>query len=154
LTFVRTVELRMAEWSEIDLESALWTIPAERMKMRRKHLVPLSSTLIPLLEELNTISGNGKYLFPNMRNPKTCMSGTTINRAIEYMGYQSGFFTGHDFRATASTWLNEMGFRADVIERQLAHVEKNAVRKAYNHAEWLPERRDLMQKWADWLERC
>ena len=154
LTFVRTVELRMAEWSEIDLEAALWTIPAERMKMRRKHLVPLSSTLIPLLEELKTISGNGKYLFPNMRNPKTCMSGTTINRAIEYMGYQSGFFTGHDFRATASTWLNEMGFRADVIERQLAHVEKNAVRKAYNHAEWLPERRDLMQKWADWLEKC
>lgn len=154
LTFVRTVELRMAEWSEFDLEKKLWTIPAARMKKRKIHLVPMSDSVVSLITELSTITGANRYLFPNMRDPKKCMSGTTINRAIEYMGYESGFFTGHDFRATASTWLNEMGFRADVIERQLAHVEKNQVRKAYNHAQYLPERQDMMQKWADWLEGC
>lgn len=151
-TFVRTVELRKASWAEFDLERNEWKIPEERMKMRRIHLIPLSKQVSSLLAELKKITGAGHWLFPNFRRPYDVMSATTINRALEHMGYGSGLWTGHDFRATASTQLNEMAFRPPVIERQLAHVEGNKSKKAYNHAEYLIERRELMQSWADWID--
>lgn len=151
-TFVRTAELRKAPWSEFDVEISEWRIPAERMKMRRLHIVPLSEQVVELLRELSRITGSGTWLFPNCRRPGDVMSATTINRALEHMGYASGQWTGHDFRATASTQLHEMGFRADLIERQLAHVETNQTRAAYNHAEYLAERRAMMQRWADWVD--
>ena len=151
-TFVRTVELRKAHWDEFDLVGAEWKIPAERMKMRRLHLVPLSRQAVALLNELRRITGAGDWLFPNFRRPDDVMSATTINRALEHMGYSSGLWTGHDFRATASTQLHEMGFRPDVIERQLAHVEENKTKKAYNHAEYMVERREMLQAWSDWID--
>lgn len=151
LLFVRQAELRYAEWSEFDFGSALWVIPETKMKMRRPHSVPLSDSAINLLMQLKDITGANKYLFPNVRNPGRVMSNTTINRAIEYLGYPSKFITAHDFRATASTRLHEMGFRHDVIERQLAHVEQNRTVAAYNHAEYMPERVALMQAWDEWL---
>ncbi len=151
-TFVRTVELRKASWEEFDLDGAEWKIPAERMKMRRFHVVPVPRQAIELLRELHKITGAGTWLFPNFRRPDDVMSATTINRAFEHMGYPSGLWTGHDFRATASTQLHEMGYRPEVIERQLAHVEENKTKAAYNHAEYLSERREMMQAWADWID--
>ena len=150
--FVRQGELRNAEWSEFDLEKGLWVIPADKMKMGRTHSVPLCQTAIDLIKQLKPITGTGKYLFPNVKSASLVMSGSTINRAIEYIGYPSRHITAHDFRATASTRLHEMGFRHDVIERQLAHVEQNRVVAAYNHAEYMPERREMMQKWGEWLD--
>ncbi len=150
--FVRTVELRKARWEEFDLDSAGWMIPAERMKMRRVHLVPLSTQAVELLTVLQGVTGAGVWLFPNFRRPTDCMSATTVNRALEHMGYPSGVWTGHDFRATASTRLHENGFSSVVIERQLAHVEGNKSKAAYNHAEYLAERRSMMQAWADWID--
>lgn len=150
--FTRTVELRKASWPEFDLSGAEWKIPAERMKMRRIHLVPLPWQAVALLNELHRITGAGDWLFPNFRRPDDVMSATTINRALEHMGYASGLWTGHDFRATASTQLHEMGFKPEVIERQLAHVEENKTKAAYNHAEYLAERRVMMQAWADWID--
>jgi integrase len=151
LTFVRTVELRGAEWTEFDLDGAEWRIPAERMKMRELHIVPLSAQTVELLRELHTLTGGQRFLFPNYRRPKTCMTATTLNRALERMGY-GGKFSGHGFRATASTMLNEMGFRSDLIERQLAHAERNKVRASYNQAEYLPERKEMMQAWANLID--
>ena len=148
LTFVRTVELRAAEWKEIDLDSGEWRIPAGRMKMREPHIVPLSTQSIELFKELHTLTGGQVLLFPNHRRPKTCMTATTLNRALERMGY-GGRFSAHGFRATASTILNEMGYRSDLIERQLAHAERNKVRGGYNWAEYLIERKEMMQVWAD-----
>lgn len=152
LTFVRTVELRKAEWSEFDLDRAEWRIPAERMKMREPHIVPLSRQAVDLLRELHTHTGGRRLLFPNYRRPNECMTATTLNRALERMGFNgkdSIGFSAHGFRATASTMLNEMGYRSDVIERQLAHAERNKVRASYNQAEYLEERRQMMQAWAD-----
>ena len=151
LTFVRPGELRGAEWKEIDLGHAEWRIPAERMKMRAPHTVPLSTQSVALLRELQTLTGAQRWLFPNHRRPRTYMCKTTLNRALERMGY-GGKFSAHGFRATASTILNETGFRPDVIERQLAHQERNRVRASYNQAEYLPERQELMQGWADMIE--
>ena len=154
LTFVRTVELRKAEWSEFDLEHAEWRIPAERMKMREPHIVPLSKQAVDLLRELQTYTGGRGFLFPNYRSPKECMTATTLNRALERMGFNgkdSIGFSAHGFRATASTLLNEMGYRPDVIERQLAHAERDKVRASYNHAEYMGERTAMMQEWADFL---
>jgi integrase len=156
-TFVRTVELRKAEWVEFDLDAVEWRVPRERMKMAKKmkagesHIVPLSRQAVELLRELHTLSGGRPYLFPNLRTPNTCMTATTINRALERMGYL-GKFSGHGFRSTASTLLHEMGWRSKVIDRQLAHAERNKVRAAYNHAEYMPERREMMQAWADWVD--
>ena len=152
LTFVRTIELRGAQWKEIDWEKAEWRIPAERMKMKELHIVPLSSQAIAVLRELEKLSGNRQYVFPNEQNPATFMSENTMLYALYRMGYHSRT-TGHGFRSTASTILNEHDFRADVIERQLAHDERNTVRAAYNHAQYLPERRKMMQWWADYLDR-
>jgi integrase len=151
LTFVRNIELRAAQWIEIDLKKAEWRIAAARMKMKELHLVPLSRQAIALLRELEHLSGHRQYIFPNLHNPAGFMSENTVLYALYRMGYHSRA-TGHGFRSTASTILNEHGFRADVIERQLAHSERNNVRAAYNHAQYLAERREMMQWWADYLD--
>ena len=151
LTFVRTSELRGAQWNEINWDKAEWRLPAERMKMKELHIVPLSTQSIETLRDLQKHTGNREYLFPNQHNPATFMSENTMLYALYRMGYHSRA-TGHGFRSTASTILNEHGFRADVIERQLAHSERNNVRAAYNHAQYLPERRAMMQWWADYLD--
>jgi integrase len=152
LTFVRTVEMRRAEWSDINLAAAEWRIPPEKMKMRRLHIVPLARQTVELLTELQHITGAGRWLFPNNRRPNDVMAATTVNRALESMGYGTGEVTAHDFRATASTRLHEMGVRSDFIELQLAHVERNRAKAAYNHADHLAERTAMMQAWADWLD--
>lgn len=153
LLWTRTVELRKATWDEFDLPNARWSIPAERMKMRRPHLVPLSRQALVLLNELHTISGSGKFLFPSTRRPsEEPVHATTHNMALRFLGYKWGEFSMHDFRATASTHLNEMGYNTDWIERQLAHVEQNQSRRPYNHAEYLPDRTRMMQEWADWID--
>lgn len=151
LTFVRTAELRTAEWVDVDLDAKRWTIPAAKMKRRRTHIVPLASQAVALLHELHRITGNGRWLFPNTRRPDDCMSPTTINRALEYMGYPTGRVTGHDFRATASTRLHELGYRPDHIELQLAHARRDKTAAAYNHAQYLDERAAMMQDWADYV---
>ena len=151
LTFVRTGELRAAQWSEIHWQKAEWRIPAERMKMKELHVVPLSTQAIATLRELEKLTGNRQYVFPNQHNPDRFMSENTVLYALYRMGYHSRA-TGHGFRSTASTILNEHGFRSDVIERQLAHGERNEVRTAYNHAQYLAERRTMMQWWADYLD--
>ncbi len=155
LTFVRTIELRGAQWTEFDFDAAEWRIPAERMKMREIHIVPLSRQAIALLGELKELTGENAYLFPNRRDSRKCITATTINRALERMGFLGKGtigFSGHGFRSTASTMLNEAGFRPDVIERQLAHEERNKTRASYNRAKYLSERRDMMQAWADMVE--
>jgi len=151
LTFVRTIELRKAVWSEIDLEKSIWNIPGERMKMREPHTVPLSRQVVTLLLELKQITGHQKWLFPNIRQNQDCMSGTTLNRVIEYLGFKD-VFSSHGFRVTASTALNNMGYRPDVIEKQLAHKDANKIRAIYNRAEYYPERVALMQDWADYID--
>jgi integrase len=153
LTFVRTGELRGAKWTEIDFKKAEWRIPPERMKMKELHIVPLSRQAVAVLRELQKHSGEGHYVFPNQHNLSTYMSENTMLYALYRMGYHSRT-TGHGFRSTASTILNENKFRPDVIERQLAHAERNSVRRAYNHAEYLKERRKMMQWWADYLDRA
>lgn len=149
-TFVRPGELRLARWDEFDFERAEWRIPAERMKMRAEHLVPLSSQVINLLNELKAYSGNEELLFPGVNNRNRPMSENTLSYALSRMGYKN-IATPHGFRALASTTLNEEGFDPDVIERQLAHAERNKIRAAYHRAEYLEDRRKMMQWWADFL---
>jgi integrase len=151
LTFVRPGELRAAEWSEFDLSAGEWRIPAERMKMRAPHIVPISRQAIEVLRDLKRVTGHSRWLFPNERRPETYVSENTWTYALYRLGYH-GRATGHGFRASASTILNEIGFHADVIERQLAHAERNKIRAAYNKAQYLPERRTLMQEWADLVD--
>jgi integrase len=152
LTFVRTSELRGAQWDELDLDKAEWRIPAERMKMRRDHIVPLSKQAKAAFKELNRLNGNSQYVFTNPHNSFKSMSENAVLCALYRMGYHSRA-TGHGFRHTASTVLNESGlFGSDVIERQLAHVHSDKVRGVYNHAEYLPQRRKMMQWWADYLD--
>jgi integrase len=151
LTFVRPSELRCASWAEFDFDHAEWRIPAARMKMKREHVVPLSKQAISLLGQLKELSGDRPLLFPNVRNPQKPMSATTMNRRIERMGY-AGKFSAHGFRATASTMLNEHGYRPDVIERQLAHKDVSEVRASYNFASYMPERKEMMQWWADQID--
>jgi integrase len=155
LTFARTSELRAARWSEfenLDGNEPTWRIPAERMKMKREHIVPLSSQAVAVLRELRALPGSetSPFLFPSPSR-EGYMSNNTMLYALYRMGYH-GRATVHGFRAMASTALNEMGFRPDVIERQLAHQEQNAVRAAYNRAEYLMERRAMMKHWADHLD--
>lgn len=155
ITFVRPGELRAAKWEEFDLKRGQWRIPAQRMKMREEHIVPLSRQAIALLEELNSLTGPNDWLFPNIRSPRSCMTITTMNRALERMGFcgrETIGFSAHGFRATASTMLNELGYRSDVIERQLAHKERNKVRASYNQAEYLKEREEMMRDWANMLD--
>lgn len=148
-TFVRTNELIGAEWAEFDIDAALWIIPAGRMKMKTEHVVPLSAQPLAILEELKAIGGGSRFIFPG-RNRDKPISNNTLLFALYRLGYK-GKMTGHGFRAVASTALNEMGFRPDVIERQLAHCERNEVRGAYNRAEYIKERRAMMQSWSDYL---
>lgn len=151
-TFVRTIELRGAKWQEIDLEARMWRVPASRMKMGVEHLVPLSTQVVALMQELQSITGASAWMFPNYRRPDDCMTATTINRALERMGFAgSGSigFSAHGFRGTASTILHEKGFLSAAIERQLAHAEKNKVSAAYNKAEYLTQRQVMMQYWSD-----
>lgn len=151
LVFVRPGELRMAEWTEIDLDGSEWRIPAERMKMRAPHVVPLSKQAVAVLRELHALTGSGKYVFPGARGNGRPMSENTVNAALRRLNYGSDEMTGHGFRSMASTMLNEAGWNRDAIERQLAHAERDEVRAAYNYAEHLPERRKMMQAWADYL---
>ncbi|MDP9011725.1 MAG: tyrosine-type recombinase/integrase [Pseudomonadota bacterium] len=154
LVFVRPGELRHAEWSELDLDGdePQWRIPPEKMKMREHHIVPLAKQVVTLLRELYGLTGGGTYLFPALTTTKRCMSENTVNLALRRMGYSNAEMTGHGFRSTASTCLNEQGWHPDLIELQLAHAERNSVRAAYNKAQHLPERRKMMQTWADYLD--
>jgi len=151
LTFVRTGELRAAQWQEFDIDKRLWRIPAERMKMGVEHLVPLSDQVIECLAELREISGYYALLFPGRNNVNKPISENTVLYGLYRMGYH-GRATGHGFRSTASTILNEMGFPSDAIERQLAHGEQDKVRAAYNKALYLDKRTEMMQGWADYLD--
>jgi integrase len=152
LTFVRTSELIGAKWAEFDMEAARWHIPAERMKMRDPHIVPLAAQAIEVLEMLHTLTGASEWLFPGDRSAAKPMSNNTILKALERMGYK-GRMTGHGFRGLASTILHEQGYAHDHIELQLAHAPRNAVSAAYNHALYLEPRAKMMQDWADFLER-
>lgn len=152
LFFLRPSELRKAEWSEFDFDAKEWRIPANRMKMRVQHLVPLSKQALKILKDLQPLTGNGRYLFPSLRTTDRPMSENTVNAALRRLGYSSEEMTGHGFRSMASTLLNEIGYNRDWIERQLAHGDRDSVRSAYNYAEWLPERRNMMQEWSDYLD--
>ncbi len=152
LTFQRTKEVRFAEWSQFDFDQALWRIPAEIMKMREAHIVPLSRQAIEVLKGIQALTGKGRLVFPSTTSRERPISENTVVYALARMGYK-GRMTGHGFRSVASTLLNEQGFRSDLIERQLAHAEKNAVRAAYNRAEYLTERVKMMQDWADYLDK-
>lgn len=146
LLFLRTVEIRRGRWEHVDLDAALWDIPPELMKKRRRHLVPLPPRAVELLRELHTITGGRGLMFPGLRHPDKPVDGSTFNRALERLGMKG--FTCHDFRATASTHLYESGlFRGEVIEMQLAHAEWNQTKAAYNHAQYLQERIEMMCWW-------
>jgi len=153
--FQRPGELRQAEWSEIDFDDAIWSIPAEKMKMRRPHNVPLSSQSLNLLQQAREIGReDDRYVFPSIRTPMRPMSDNTLNAALRRLGYDSTQATTHGFRSTASTFLNESGkWSADAIERALAHGESNQVRAAYNRGEHWDERVTMMQWWSDYLDR-
>ncbi|WP_042269936.1 tyrosine-type recombinase/integrase [Paraburkholderia heleia] len=153
LTFVRPGELRKAEWSEFDLDHAEWRIPAARMKMGEQHIVPLSTQSLVILRDLHSVTGHGRYLFPSVRTASRPMSENTVNAALRRLGYTREEMTGHGFRSTASTLLNELGWHPDAIERQLSHGERDEVRGAYNFAEYLPVRKKMMQAWADHLDK-
>ncbi|MDF3838555.1 tyrosine-type recombinase/integrase [Cupriavidus basilensis] len=150
-TFVRKSEIAQARWSEFDLQRATWSIPPERMKMRDAHVVPLSRQALEALAQLRPLSFGSKFLFPSNSSIEKPMSLSTPNVVFKRMGYGDRF-SPHGLRATASTWLNNRGVRADVIERQLAHAERNRIRAAYNHADYMPERIAMMQMWADFIE--
>jgi len=150
--FVRPGNLRRAEWQEFDLDNAEWRIQARKMKKRISHIVPLSTQVVAILRELHALTGQGKYLFPCLRSDSRPMSENTINGALRRIGYGKDEIVGHGFRSMASTLLNEQGWHGDAIERQLAHAERDSVRAAYNYAEHLPERREMMQHWSDYLD--
>jgi integrase len=152
MTFVRTTELIAAKWSEFDLENARWDIPAERMKMRTPHIVPLARQALEVLDTLHDLTGHTEWLFPGDRSSEKPISNNTILKALERMGYK-GKMTGHGFRGLASTILHEQGCVHDHIELQLAHAPRNAVSAAYNHALYLGPRAKMMQDWADYLDR-
>jgi integrase len=150
--FVRPGELRNAEWSEIDFETATWKIPGPKMKMSKAHIVPLATQVIEILKELQKYTGSGQYLFSNMLQSTNPISDVSLLKALRKMGFSENEMTVHGFRSMASTLLNEQGYNRDWIERQLAHGESNKVRAAYNYADYLPERRKMMQEWADYLD--
>ena len=155
LTFVRSNELRGARWEEFDFEKNEWRIPAERMKMKEQHIVPLSKQSLAVLEEIKKLSfkeNEAGLLFPSAIRSEKPISDNTLSKALREQGYQ-GKATPHGMRATASTILNENGFKPDVIERQLAHCERNKVRASYNHAQYLQERREMMNWWGDFVEK-
>ncbi|MFW5958329.1 MAG: tyrosine-type recombinase/integrase [Desulfosalsimonas sp.] len=152
LVFVRPGELRKAEWQEFDLEADLWTVPAEKMKMKRDHIVPLSTQVVEILQELEPLTGPDGYVFPSVRTKTRPMSENTLNVAIRRLGYSKDEMVPHGFRTMASTRLHEMGWKSEIVEFQLAHADKNKVRGIYNRAEYLEERKRMMQAWADYLD--
>jgi len=152
MLFVRPGELRRAEWSEINLDAGEWRIPAAKMKGRTMHIVPLAKQAIALLRDLQPLTGTRRWVFPGNRTNGEPMSENTVNAALRRLGYDRTMLTAHGFRSMASTMLHERGWPSDVIERQLSHAERNAVKAAYNHAEHLPKRREMMQAWADYLD--
>ena len=152
LLFVRPGELRQAEWSEFNLDEAEWKIPAEKMKMKSVHIVPLSNQALEIIKELKNHTGHVKYLFPGLRSSDRAMSDNTVNAALRRLGYDKDEMSGHGFRSMASTILHEQGWPHDAIERQLAHADRNKISAAYNYADYLPKRKEMMQKWADYLD--
>ena len=153
LLFVRPGELRAAEWSEVDLDAAEWNIPAERMKMKIAHLVPLCRQAVEILRDLQPLTGHSKYVFPCHRSPLRCMSENAVNAGLRRMGFEKSEITGHGFRAMARTILDEvLQVRPDFIEHQLAHAVKDPNGRAYNRTAHLAERRKMMQTWADYLD--
>ncbi|MCB4858465.1 tyrosine-type recombinase/integrase [Sphingobium sp. PNB] len=151
--FVRPGELRQAEWSEFDFDRSVWNIPEQKMKMRRPHRVPLSTQVTALFEQLWELTGTGRYCFPSFRSPRRPMSENTVNAALRALGFGQEEMTAHGFRAMAATLLNETGkFNPDAIERQLAHMETNAIRRAYTRGEYWDERVKMMQYWSDQLD--
>ena len=153
LVFVRPGELQKAEWAEFDFVAAEWRIPAAKMKIKQVHLVPLSSQALAVLNRLQPYTGSGRFLFPSTRTDAKPISEESLLVALRSMGFTKEEMTMHGFRGMASTLLNEQGYNRDWIERQLAHGERNSVRAAYNYAEYLPERRRMMQEWSDYLEK-
>ena len=152
LTFVRTSELIEAKWGEFNLDEKQWLIPAERMKMRRTHIVPLSDQTCKILREQQEDTGKWEWVFPNQAHPRKHMSNMTILKALERMGYK-GRMTGHGFRALAMSTIKEkLNYRHEVIDRQLAHAHKSQIDAAYDRAQFLPKRREMMQEWADYLD--
>jgi integrase len=149
--FVRASELLRAEWTEFNLGEAEWRIPAGRMKMRRMHIVPLARQPMEILLELRELTGNGQYLFPCKWKTSPNIHNRSLIFTLRALGYEKGQMSIHGFRAAAATLLNEQGYNRDWIERQLAHAERNSIRAAYNYAEYLPERRKMMQEWADYI---
>jgi integrase len=152
-TMTRPSEAAGAKWCEIDFEKRLWTIPAERMKMKREHIVPLSEQTLNLLEILKPLSAHRNHLFPADRNPRTHANSQTANMALKRMGY-GGRLVSHGLRALASTVLNEQGFDPDLIEMALAHVDKNEVRRAYNRADYIERRKPLMTWWSKYIKKA
>jgi len=153
LVFVRPTEIRHAEWTEIDLETKTWVIPASKMKMKEAHVVPLSKQAIEILKDVQVLTGGGKYVFPNIRKPARAMSENTINNALQRMGYDTSTEQcAHGFRGTASTLLRSLQWSGDVIETQLAHKTGTEVSRAYNHYAHLPKRVKMMQAWANYLD--
>lgn len=152
--FVRPGELRKAEWTEVDQAKAVWSLSAEKMKMRRPHRVPLSRQVLAILEELRSLTGSGRFLFPSFRSEARCMSENTVNAALRRLGYSQEEMTAHGFRSMAATLLNEMGiWNPDAIEKQLAHLDANSVRRAYTRGEYWEERVLMMQHWSDYLDQ-
>lgn len=151
LTFVRSGELRGAKWEEINFDKQEWRIPAERMKMGEQHIVPLSKQSLEILKNVKRLGYEGDYIFPHENNPNKIMSENTLLYALYDAGYKNKM-TVHGFRQLASTILNEKGYNPDAIERQLSHAERNNVRRAYNHAQYLPERTKMIQEWADYID--
>jgi integrase len=152
LFFVRPGELRQAEWSEFNLDEAEWKIPAHKMKMKSVHIVPLSNQALEILNELKQHTGHVKYLFPGLRSSDRAMSENTVNAALRRLGYGKDEMSGHGFRSMASTILHEQGWAHEAIERQLAHADRNKISAAYNYADYLSKRKEMMQQWADYLD--
>ncbi len=154
MVFVRPGELRAAEWAEIDLGADEWRIPGVKMKMKNDHIVPLSRQAVAILQSLRPVTGHGRYVFPSLRTGERPMSENTVNAALRSMGYSSEMHTGHGFRATARTIMDEvLGERVDLIEHQLAHAVKDANGRAYNRTAHLSARQEMMQRWADYLDK-
>lgn len=152
-TMVRPSEASGARWEEIDLESRIWTIPVERMKRRREHVVPLSDATVEILGSVKSISGNREFVFPSDRSPRKPANSATVNMALRRMGFR-GRLVSHGFRSLASTTLNEQGFDPNLIESALAHQDKNMTRAAYNRSDYLERRREMMEWWSGRLESC
>ena len=151
--FLRSKELRLAKWADVDLEKSIWTIPAANMKRRREHIVPLSRQVREMLQQLHDWTGHGEYLFMSPHSRASVITDGTLLSALRRIGYTRTEMTIHGFRGIASTQLNELGFNSDLIEIQLAHTDKNVVRAAYNSAQWLEKRAEMMQAWSDYLDK-